>query len=116
MSIPLEDSHEDVISKARRGLRREGSATPDADDTAGLRAAAAELDLDADALVALAQGRHQPAIDPPAGFAAFLTDFNGMGVNSYLAWDPAARAAVGFRHRWGCGGDATGDSCPRAAG
>ena len=40
MSIPLEDTHEDVIAKARRGLRREGSDAPDADDLDGLRAAA----------------------------------------------------------------------------
>ena len=55
-----------------------------------------ELNLDADALVALAQGKHLPEVEPPAGFASFHTDFNGMGVNAYLAWDPATREAAAF--------------------
>jgi len=70
-------------------------------DKAALRAVAPVLDLDADALVALANDCPYP--DPPAleNFEQFTTPFpvpgyEEMTVNSYLVWNKATREAFAF--------------------
>ena len=110
--IELEDNAGDIVGKAQRGLEisdseltkksgltaeavrkgREGQA-----DEATLRAIAPVLDLDANALVDLAQGKWKP--DPLKNFeglAQFSTSFSGMLVNAYLIWDLGTKHAVAF--------------------
>src|SRR5437588_4408060 len=110
--IELEDNAGDIVGKAQRGLEisdseltkksglsaeavrkgREGQA-----DEATLRAIAPVLDLDPNALVDLAQGKWKPdKLENFDGLAQFNTSYNGMLVNAYLVWDPAAKHAVAF--------------------
>lgn len=110
--IELEDNFSDVIGKAQRGLgisdselAKKSGASADAIhkvrdgqfDEATLRAIAPALDLDADALVDLAQGKWKPeSIQDFDGLAQFTTDYSGMLVNAYLVWDPATKHAAAF--------------------
>ncbi len=114
MSIPLEDNFDDVLRKALRGLALSGeqlaqrAGLPSArvrallaaepDETA-LRAVAAPLGLDADALVELAGRSWHPRSARLDGLAQFNTPWPAHGpehmrVNAYLAWDTESRIAV----------------------
>lgn len=110
--IPLEDSFNDVINKAQRGLKvsdadlaTRADVTPEdlAAVKAGkpidtvLRRIARHLRLSPDALETLAHKRWYPEQpDFPKGFAAFNTALEDMTVNSYLIWDPRDRVAAAF--------------------
>jgi hydroxyacylglutathione hydrolase len=110
--IDLEDNFADVVGKAQRGLEisdselaKKSGANADAIrkvrdgqfDEATVRAIAPALNLDADALVDLAQKEYKPApIKDFEGLAQFTTDYNGMLVNAYLIWDAGAKQAVAF--------------------
>jgi hydroxyacylglutathione hydrolase len=110
--IPLEDNVGDIIGKAQRGLGisdselakktrvssetirklREGDF-----DEAALLNVAPVLGLNGRALCELAEGEwHPEKIEECDGLAQFNTDYQGMAVNAYLAWDPASRAAAAF--------------------
>lgn len=110
--IPLEDTWVDILQKARRGLDVSeaqlatstklpqeriaalfsGIADPDA-----MERVAADLQLDTKKLRALARGEYHPGpITLPEGMAMFSSDWDGMQVHSYLAWDRATREAVAF--------------------
>ena len=110
--IELEDNVGDIVGKAQRGLgisdselakksgvnadavrnARDGQA-----DEATLRAVAPVLNLDANALVDLAQGKWKPdALENFEGLAQFNTNYSGMLVNAYLVWDPATKHAAAF--------------------
>lgn len=112
MAVPLEDNAGDVVGKTQRGL-----AMPDrqlaeksgltAEQARGLRdgkidgeiarRVAPVLELNADALAKLAEGKWQPPQLPELdGLAQFNTPFGDMTVNSYLVWDPDSRAAIAF--------------------
>lgn len=110
--VPLEDNVGDIIGKAQRGLgisdselaekARVGSQTirklRDGDlDEAALLSIAPILGLNGQALCELAKGKwHPEKIGACDGLAQFNTDYHGMAVNAYLAWDPASRAAAAF--------------------
>ena len=110
--IELEDNIGDIVGKAQRGLSISDSdlanrAGVNADavrkardgqaDEATLRAIAPVLDLDANALVDLAQGKWKPdKLENFDGLAQFNTSYDGMLVNAYLVWDPAAKHAAAF--------------------
>ena len=110
--IELEDNVGDIVGKAQRGLgisdselakksgvnadavrnARDGQA-----DEATLRAVAPVLNLDANALVDLAQGKWKPdALENFEGLAQFNTSYSGMLVNAYLVWDPTTKHATAF--------------------
>jgi glyoxylase-like metal-dependent hydrolase (beta-lactamase superfamily II) len=110
--IPLEDNVGDIIGKAQRGLGisdselsekarvssstirnlREGNF-----DELALSRVAPVLGLSERALRELAKGEwHPEKIEGCDGLAQFNTDYQGMAVNAYLAWDPASRAAAAF--------------------
>ena len=110
--IELEDNVGDIVGKAQRGLgisdselakksgvnadavrnARDGQA-----DEATLRAVAPVLNLDANALVHLAQGKWKPdALENFEGLAQFNTSYSGMLVNAYLVWDPTTKNATAF--------------------
>src|SRR5689334_20419376 len=100
--IELEDNFADVVGKAQRGLeisdselaKKSGVSTEtirkvrDGElDEATLRAVAPVLNLDADALVDLAQGKWKPdAINDFDGLTQFSTSYSGMLVNAYVVW------------------------------
>ena len=110
--LPIEDNAGDVIGKAMRGLcfgdselAAKAGVAPEAvqrarknrSDEATLRAIAPALRLGADALVALARNAWYPQpVVFADGFAMFTTDFEGMGVNAYLVWDPRTKRAAAF--------------------
>jgi hydroxyacylglutathione hydrolase len=110
--IELEDNVGDIVGKAQRGLGISDSelakkagvnaeavrkARDGQGDEATLRAIAPALDLDADALVDLAQGKWKPtAVENFDGLAQFTTSYNGILVNAYLVWDPTAKHAAAF--------------------
>jgi hydroxyacylglutathione hydrolase len=110
--IELEDNAGDIIGKAQRGLEisdseleKRSGANADAIrkvrdgqfDERAVRAVAPALNLDADALVDLAQGKYKPnAIENFDGLAQFSTSYSGMLVNAYLVWDPGSKHAVAF--------------------
>src|SRR5437763_8727783 len=118
--IELEDNVGDIVGKAQRGLSISDSelankAGVNADavrkardgeaDEATLRAIAPVLDLDPNALVDLAQGKWKPdKLENFDGLAQFNTNYEGMLVNAYLVWDPAAKHAAAFD----TGADSTG--------
>jgi len=110
--IPLEDNVGDIIGKAQRGLgisdselsekARVSSSTirnlreGNFDELALLRVAPV-LGLSERALGELAKGKWYPEkIEGCDGLAQFNTDYQGMAVNAYLAWDPASRTAAAF--------------------
>ena len=110
--IELEDNVGDIVGKAQRGLeisdselaKRSGLSADTVNkvrdgkfDEAALRAIAPVLDLDADALVDLAQGKWKPdTLENFDGLAQFSTSYSGMLVNAYLVWDSATKHAVAF--------------------
>lgn len=112
MKIPLEDSFADILSKARRGRRLEtedvaalagiapglaSSVLGGSFDEPGARAVAVVLGLHPDRLSAIGRGEYRPEeITLLDGLSQFNTPFDDMTVNSYLAWDPASKAAVAF--------------------
>src|SRR5947209_5964602 len=117
--IPLEDNAGDVIGKAQRGLgisdsqlaERAGVSAEavrqarDADaDSAVLERLAPILQLDAAALIELANGSYRPREEKVDGLAMFNTPYGDMRVNAYLVWDPRSRAAVAFDSVADCGG------------
>jgi hydroxyacylglutathione hydrolase len=110
--IELEDNFSDVVGKAQRGLgisdselAKKSGANADSirkvrdgrfDETT-LRAVAPVLDLDANALVDLAQGKYKPQlIEDFDGLAQFTTSYSGMLVNAYLVWETGPKHAVAF--------------------
>ena len=111
MNIPLEDNFADIIGKAQRGLgisdselaTKAGLGTDQIRglrdgkfDEATLRAIAAALNLNADALFDLANEKWKPDKIDIDGLAQFSSDYDGMLVNAYLVWDPATKAAAAF--------------------
>jgi hypothetical protein len=110
--IPLEDNASDIIGKAQHGLRISDTELAEKarvssqkirklrdgefDELALLRVAPV-LGLAARALSELARDEwHPKKIDEREGLAQFHTQYHGMGVNAYLVWDPAIRAAAAF--------------------
>jgi hydroxyacylglutathione hydrolase len=114
MSIPLEDNVSDIIGKAQRGL-----GLSDADlaaklgvDEQGLESIkqvrgveslqvdklAKALGLGPRALVALAEGKYNPAVTlPKTGFFQANTPYGGeIRVNAYLVWDAETGLAAAF--------------------
>jgi len=111
MSIPLEDFYNDILGKAQRGLKltdaelasRAGiseetlaKVKEGAFDAAAVRALAAELGLNATALVALGEGTYRPAAISVRGLASFNSPFEDMTVNSYVVWDETTKDAIIF--------------------
>ena len=111
MAIPLEDSFNDIIGKAQRGLgisdrqlAEKSGASVDAIrtvrdgkfDRATLDQIAPALQLDAEALAELAQEKWRPNEITVDGLAQFNTRHHDMMVNAYLVWDPASKEAVAF--------------------
>jgi len=111
MSISLEDSWLDVLSKARvgHGLSDAGIAASSGlgiTEVQNLMAGKLELDhlstvasvlgLDPSKLKALASGEYLPAEISLNGLWQFVTPFGEMMVNSYLISDPASKSAVAF--------------------
>jgi glyoxylase-like metal-dependent hydrolase (beta-lactamase superfamily II) len=110
--IPLEDNVGDIVGKAQRGLgisdselaekTRVSSETirklRDGDfDERALLNVAPILGLNGQALRELAKGEWYPEkIEGCDGLAQFNSDYQGMAVNAYLAWDPASRVAAVF--------------------
>lgn len=110
--IELEDNFGDVMGKAQRGLgisdselAKKSGASADAIrkvregqvDEATLRAIAPALNLDPDALIALAQSKYKPKpIEHFDGLAQFNTKYNDTLVNAYLVWDAGAKQAIAF--------------------
>src|ERR1051326_1719626 len=110
--IDLEDNVGDIVGKAQSGLGisdselakksgadidairkvREGQFDEDA-----LRSIAPALNLEPNALADLGKKKYRPKpIENIDGLAQFRTDYNGMLVNAYLVWDPAAKQAIAF--------------------
>ena len=109
--IPLEDSFNDIVGKAMRGLQltdtqlaAAAGVTADsvnqlrdgAWDETTARAVAPTLGLKADALCALGHRAYTPAPLALDGLAQFNTPFEDMTVNSYLVWDAATGEAIAF--------------------
>ena len=109
--IPLEDNVGDVIGKAQRGVGISDSKLAekarvnseairklrDGDfDEPALLNVAPILGLNGQALCELAKSEWHPEKIEAEGLAQFNTDYHGMAVNAYLAWNPASRAAVAF--------------------
>ena len=110
--IELEDNVGDVIGKAQRGLGISDSRLAEKSglkpeqlrqirddnyDESAIRAIAPVLNLDAGALVDLAQGKWKPdTLENFEGLAQFNTSYGGMLVNAYLVWDPATKHAAAF--------------------
>ncbi|MGA1539542.1 MAG: MBL fold metallo-hydrolase [Chthoniobacterales bacterium] len=108
---PLEDNFEDVLGKAMRG---QGMTPGDAARKSGLtvasvqallggkfvetdaRALASALALSPNALVALASGKHRPAVACPSSMIVATTRYGDMTVNAYLLWDRGTRDAAIF--------------------
>ena len=106
--IALEDFHEDIISKAMRGLgvgksemaKRTGSERSEVDAilSGGVNESliclmADELNLDRDKLLRSARKEWSPSPIEIKGFKQFNLPFAGMFVNSYLVWDEVTRKA-----------------------
>jgi hydroxyacylglutathione hydrolase len=107
--IPLEDSFNDIVGKAMRGLKlsdsevaaragvetsavqslREGTWNA---DTA--RKVAPVLGLGAAALVGIGEKTYHPAPVALDGLAQFNTPYEDMTVNSYLVWDGSGTAVA----------------------
>lgn len=123
MNVPLEDQFQDVVGKARRGLKLTESQLA---QKAGVSLEAVEvmqqgqigseavakvakvLGLDEAALVDLGNAAWQPD-EPkaPPTFAMFNTAYDDMMVNSYLVWEKDGGPAVAFD---------TGGSCSAMLG
>lgn len=111
MKLPLEDLFNDVLGKASRGLGRDAAALARATGVeaeairavlAGefradvVRAIAPALDLDAERVVALGEGRYRPADVALDGLRQSNTPFDDMTVNAYLVHDAASGEAALF--------------------
>ncbi|CAA6679099.1 MULTISPECIES: MBL fold metallo-hydrolase [unclassified Lentimonas] len=116
MNIRIEDDFEDVLMKASTGLGlgklalAEKAGLPAAAvaallegevDETSLRAVAPVLNLDADALVSMANRAWQPEPIELDGLRCYNTPFplagyEAMTVNSYLVWSPQTKVAVAF--------------------
>jgi len=110
--IELEDNVGDIVGKAQRGLGVSDSQLAEKSglkpeqlrairdgnyDQAALRTIAPVLDLDANVLVDIAEGKWKPdKLETFDGLAQFNTSFEGMLVNAYLVWDPATKDAAAF--------------------
>lgn len=110
-TLPLEDTWNDIVQKAMRGL---GIGPTRLATTTGLpedvvkrfvdgefdeeiaRRVAGVLGLSRNALVALAKNEWSPAPLEVAGLAVFTTPWHDMMVNHYLAWDEESKDAVAF--------------------
>ena len=118
MSIPLEDNFADIIGKAQRGLsladstlsERAGVSVADLKNARAGKCDAAVagkiaplLGLSTRALLDSGGSAWHPADVELHGLAAFNTPFDGMTVNSYLAWDFAAKQAAAFDTGSDCG-------------
>ncbi len=113
MNIPLEDTVTDIIGKAQRGL---GLSDVDLAERAGIDAGELNavkqvqgvafakvekltraLELGPRSLVALAEGKYEPATTlPKAGFFQANTPYGDMHVNAYLIWDVETGLAAAF--------------------
>lgn len=112
MNLPLEDEFNDVLSKAQKGLgvstetlakraaARESSlrsARRGDYDEETVRAVAAQMGLNVEAVLALGRGDWKPAEMPEiAGFALVTTPFHEWTVNSFLVWDEELGRAIAF--------------------
>jgi len=109
--IPLEDSFNDILGKAQRGLKLSSeviareAATAVADyervrdgqfDEALVRKVAPLFKLGADRLVAIGKGEWHPGTSHPANLDRVTTAFHGGTVNAYVIWDPASKEAAFF--------------------
>lgn len=117
--MELEDTFSDVVGKAQRGLglddralaRKAGVSEEviarlksGCFDEAGLVAVGGALGLDRGALVALGKGEYPIAEGTGvAGIETFTSAFDGMWVNSYLVWNPAAMTGIVFDSGTDCG-------------
>jgi glyoxylase-like metal-dependent hydrolase (beta-lactamase superfamily II) len=121
MAIPLEDSVEDILGKAQRGLdlddetlaRKLSISAYELSVAKDVRHAsreaveqlAAALELDAGSLRALAEGAYAPVVRAPEpGFFMASTNYGDMMVNAYLVWDKETLLAAAF--------DTGGDAMP----
>ena len=111
-TIPLEDSYNDIIGKAQRGLqlnddalaRKAGVSVADVSsakdgqfDEAVARKLAAALSLAPDALVESGKKVWYPKdLGEVPGLACFNTTYGDMTVNSYLIWDPKTQQGACF--------------------
>ena len=118
--MTLEDTHADILQKARRGLgldietaaRRAGLSTAafgrilePSPDPVALKAAALALGLDPRSLEAIARGAYHPGFGQiPKGLHVFGTPFGDMMVNSYLVRDPQTGRAAAFDTGSDCDG------------
>ncbi|MGD0650569.1 MAG: MBL fold metallo-hydrolase [Verrucomicrobiia bacterium] len=117
--IPLEDNYDDVINKAKRGLRLTDerlaqSAGIALEELSRVKAGqfdervvgklAPVLGLGEDALVVLGLKSWHPIARELVGLAPFNTRFEDMTVNAYLVWDPKTKLAVVFDTGADCSG------------
>jgi glyoxylase-like metal-dependent hydrolase (beta-lactamase superfamily II) len=117
--IPLEDNYDDVINKAKRGLRLTDerlaqSAGIALEELSRVKAGqfdervvgklAPVLGLGEDALLALGRKAWRPKSHELVGLASFNTPFEGMTVNAYLVWDPKTKLAAVFDTGADCSG------------
>ena len=114
MSIPLEDLVTDIIGKAQRGL---GLSDTELADRIGIEIGELEavkqvrgvafaevdklakaLELGPRSLVAIAEGKYNPAVTlPKTGFFQANTPYgDGIHVNAYLVWDAETGLAAVF--------------------
>ena len=112
MTIPLEDTAADVLSKAARGHKMNATqlsaktgleeevikeTLEKATDVEVARKLAAALSLGPDQVAALLEGRYEAApVAPIDGLSSYNTPFDDMTVNSYLVWDPETGDAAAF--------------------
>ena len=111
MKIALEDTAGDILGKAQRGLRLSdaelaaragvseshlGMLKTEGFDLPAIRPVAGALALNAEALLAAANGTYQPADISLRGLASFSTSFEDLLVNSYLVWDEDTKEAAAF--------------------
>jgi glyoxylase-like metal-dependent hydrolase (beta-lactamase superfamily II) len=93
MPLPLEDSFADIVGKARRGLHKPSAPLPQEENA--IRALAADIGMNPDALLESARGSWQPDTVPAIpGLHIFTTPFGDLQVNSYALADPATGAAA----------------------
>ena len=119
MTIPLEDSFNDILGKAMRGrgceaqelATKAGVSVEDVHrlregqfEEQGVRKLAPALGLSAEALLASGRKSWWPAAITLEGLAQFNTPFDDMTVNSYLLWDPTTGEAVAFDTGADCSG------------
>lgn len=102
----LEDSWTDILKKALLGVKnRDCPLAPERlqallegkKNDADLRLLAKALSLQPDRLLTISRGEYYPQVGQvPEGLRRFQTDFGGMWVNSYVAWDPNTHRAIAF--------------------